>query len=274
MRDAGTMATRSVRGDVKTATPAPHTAWVRSHRGSRPRPEPPARERRPTLALQPDRVHDSAAMIALDVPWWTYRAIDEVEQWLARAAERPRAGLRVRLGRQHRCGWRDAPGRCTASSTTGVRRAHGRPARRPSRTSSIVVRPPMRIASPAVPSRQGGVRRPRLLVVRRGDRRGRGRVRPRRGGRARPGALSGCGRWRGWPPTAWWSSTTPGGVATAARSRPHPWSSGGCRVSRRPCRTPTRPHSSTGHGLNPVGAAVLMPTAPPRPAASTHVGER
>jgi hypothetical protein len=28
-------------------------------------------------------VHDSAALIALDVPWWTYRAIDAVEGWLA-----------------------------------------------------------------------------------------------------------------------------------------------------------------------------------------------
>ncbi len=29
------------------------------------------------------RVHDSLAMAELDVPWWTYRAIDVVEAWLA-----------------------------------------------------------------------------------------------------------------------------------------------------------------------------------------------
>jgi predicted O-methyltransferase YrrM len=29
------------------------------------------------------RVHDSAALADLDVPWWTYRAIDTVEAWLA-----------------------------------------------------------------------------------------------------------------------------------------------------------------------------------------------
>src|SRR5437763_723392 len=29
------------------------------------------------------RVHDSAALAELDVPWWTYRAIDAVEAWLA-----------------------------------------------------------------------------------------------------------------------------------------------------------------------------------------------
>ncbi len=32
-------------------------------------------------------VHDSAALIRLDVPWWTYRAINAVEGWLA---DRPR----------------------------------------------------------------------------------------------------------------------------------------------------------------------------------------
>lgn len=34
------------------------------------------------------RVHDSLAIAALDVPWWTYRAIDVVEAWLA-ARPRP-----------------------------------------------------------------------------------------------------------------------------------------------------------------------------------------
>src|SRR6266542_420284 len=29
------------------------------------------------------KVHDSLAIAELDVPWWTYRAIDVVEAWLA-----------------------------------------------------------------------------------------------------------------------------------------------------------------------------------------------
>jgi predicted O-methyltransferase YrrM len=46
--------------------------------------ESPPRDRRLRHWLHSlTRVHDSGAMIALDVPWWTYRAIDEVEQWLA-----------------------------------------------------------------------------------------------------------------------------------------------------------------------------------------------
>jgi predicted O-methyltransferase YrrM len=34
------------------------------------------------------KVHDAQAMVELDVPWWTYRAIDAVETWLA-ARQRP-----------------------------------------------------------------------------------------------------------------------------------------------------------------------------------------
>jgi hypothetical protein len=32
-------------------------------------------------------VYDAVAMVAMDVPWWTYRAIDEVELWIARRPE-------------------------------------------------------------------------------------------------------------------------------------------------------------------------------------------
>jgi len=43
----------------------------------------PPRERRTRHWLYSlTKVHDSVAMIDLDVPWWTYRAIDEVERWL------------------------------------------------------------------------------------------------------------------------------------------------------------------------------------------------
>jgi Methyltransferase domain len=46
--------------------------------------QPPARRRRVRhWAYSLTRVHDSAAMVELDVPWWTYRAIDAVEAWLA-----------------------------------------------------------------------------------------------------------------------------------------------------------------------------------------------
>src|SRR4051794_12640897 len=51
--------------------------------------EPPPRTRRTRHWLYSlTKVHDSVAMVDLDVPWWTYRAIDEVERWLA-ARPRP-----------------------------------------------------------------------------------------------------------------------------------------------------------------------------------------
>lgn len=55
-------------------------------------PHPPAREHRLRhWAHSLTRVYDSLAIAELDVPWWTYRAIDAVEAWLA-ARER---GVRV-----------------------------------------------------------------------------------------------------------------------------------------------------------------------------------
>lgn len=51
--------------------------------------EPPPRERRwRHWAFSLTRAHDSLAIAELDVPWWTYRAIDEVDTWL-RARPRP-----------------------------------------------------------------------------------------------------------------------------------------------------------------------------------------
>jgi hypothetical protein len=45
---------------------------------------PPHRDRRlQHWAYSLTRVHDSVAMAELDVPWWTYRAIDIVDAWLA-----------------------------------------------------------------------------------------------------------------------------------------------------------------------------------------------
>lgn len=51
--------------------------------------EAPAREHRTRHWLYSlTRVHDTTALVDLDVPWWTYRAIDEIEVWLA-ARPRP-----------------------------------------------------------------------------------------------------------------------------------------------------------------------------------------
>lgn len=48
---------------------------------------PPEREHRIRhWAYSLTRVHDSLAIAELDVPWWTYRAIDVVETWLASRA--------------------------------------------------------------------------------------------------------------------------------------------------------------------------------------------
>lgn len=46
--------------------------------------EPPSRNHRlKHWAFSLTRAHDSLGIAKLDVPWWTYRAIDEVEAWLA-----------------------------------------------------------------------------------------------------------------------------------------------------------------------------------------------
>ena len=53
--------------------------------------DPPARSHRLRhWAYSLTRAHDSIGISKLDVPWWTYKAIDEVEAWLS-----PRAGVRV-----------------------------------------------------------------------------------------------------------------------------------------------------------------------------------
>ena len=53
--------------------------------------DPPARSHRLRhWAYSLTRAHDSIGISKLDVPWWTYKAIDEVEAWLA-----PRHGVRV-----------------------------------------------------------------------------------------------------------------------------------------------------------------------------------
>src|SRR5206468_7996350 len=44
---------------------------------------PPPERRLRHWAASLTRVHDVDAMIELDVPWWTYRAGDAVDRWLA-----------------------------------------------------------------------------------------------------------------------------------------------------------------------------------------------
>lgn len=46
--------------------------------------QPPERDHRLAhWAYSLTRIHDSAGLAAMDVPWWTYRAIDAVDAWLA-----------------------------------------------------------------------------------------------------------------------------------------------------------------------------------------------
>jgi Methyltransferase domain len=49
--------------------------------------QPPARERRVRHWLRSlPHIYDSAALTRIEVPWWTYRAIDVVDTWLATRA--------------------------------------------------------------------------------------------------------------------------------------------------------------------------------------------
>jgi predicted O-methyltransferase YrrM len=48
-----------------------------------PRAAPPLDHRWRHWAYALTRVHDVSALAELDLPWWTYRAVDAVESWLA-----------------------------------------------------------------------------------------------------------------------------------------------------------------------------------------------
>jgi hypothetical protein len=56
--------------------------------GVLPKTPPDRRQRVRHWLVSLTRVHDSLAIAALDVPWWTYSAIDAAETWL-RARRRP-----------------------------------------------------------------------------------------------------------------------------------------------------------------------------------------
>ena len=51
-------------------------------------PVPPVERRLQHWVHSLTRIYDSVGMIELDVPWWTYDAVEEIDRWLA-ARERP-----------------------------------------------------------------------------------------------------------------------------------------------------------------------------------------
>lgn len=99
-------------------------------------------------------IHDTAALVDLDVPWWTYRAIDDVERWLA---ARPRPARVLEYGAGASTVWLarrsgevvsvehdPAFAEAMADLLVGVPNAR------------VVVRPPTPAARPVVPSAKAG----------------------------------------------------------------------------------------------------------------------
>lgn len=117
--------------------------------------ETPPRERRTRHWLHSlTRVHDTSALVDLDVPWWTYRAVDEIEIWLA-ARPRPARVFEYGAGAStvwlaHRSGEvvsvEHDPGFAVAVEglVSGVPNA------------TLLLRPPTPSASPVVPSAKEG----------------------------------------------------------------------------------------------------------------------
>ena len=81
--------------------------------------DPPGREHRLRhWAYSLTWAHDSLGIAALDVPWWTYDAIDAVEAWLAGRGDRPRCAPSSGDPARAPCGWRDGWVSCTRWNTT------------------------------------------------------------------------------------------------------------------------------------------------------------
>ena len=117
--------------------------------------EPPPRERRTLHWLHSlTRVHDAAAMVDLDVPWWTYRAIDEVERWLqtrsapARVFEYGAGASTVWLAR------RSGEVVSVEHDVAFADRMHDLLA--PLSNVTLLVRPPVASPAPEVPSHKEG----------------------------------------------------------------------------------------------------------------------
>jgi len=150
------MASTSVRGTVKrwyagAAHGAGRVLTAAHVLGSEP---PPRSHRRRHWLHSLTSVHDSAAMITLDVPWWTYRSIDEVEDWLAARPQPARvfeygsgastAWLARRSGSVHSVEHDTGFASLMAELLAGVDNAE------------VAVRPPVPSTTPVVPSAKEG----------------------------------------------------------------------------------------------------------------------
>lgn len=152
------MVTRSVQGTVKSwYVASAHGIGQALTKAHLLETEPPPRGRRTKHWLYSlTKVHDSVAMIELDVPWWTYRAIDEVERWLgarphpARVFEYGSGASTVWLARR-------------AASVTSVEHhlefaGLMKELLEPIENATLLVRPPTAAAHPEAPSAKEGYR--------------------------------------------------------------------------------------------------------------------
>ncbi|HEX4687251.1 MAG TPA: class I SAM-dependent methyltransferase [Nocardioides sp.] len=115
----------------------------------------PPRERRTRHWLYSlTKVHDSVAMIDLDVPWWTYRAIDEVERWLG---ARPTPARVFEYGSGASTVW--LARRCASVTSVEHHEEFARLMRDvlgPIENAALLVRPPRPATAPEVPSAKEG----------------------------------------------------------------------------------------------------------------------
>ena len=115
---------------------------------------PPRRSRMRHWLFSLTKVHDSGAMVELDVPWWTYRAIDEVELWLT---ARPRPARVFEYGSGASTVWlarRSAEVHSVEHDTGFAAVMGGLLAEVPN--ASLRVCPPTPATRPAVPSAKEG----------------------------------------------------------------------------------------------------------------------
>lgn len=115
---------------------------------------PPRTERWKHWAFSLTRAHDSLAIAELDVPWWTYDAIEKVETWLA---ERPEPARVFEWGSGASTLWlAKRVGSITTVEHHEGFAGHIAPtlAEHPTITSLVV--PPVESATPKVPSAKEG----------------------------------------------------------------------------------------------------------------------
>lgn len=116
---------------------------------------PPDRDRRIRhWAYSLTRVHDSLAIAELDVPWWTYRAVDVVEAWLS---ARPRPIRVFEYGSGASTLWlsRRADEIISVEHHRGFAE-HIAPILKAQGNIELRIVEPVKSASPAVPSRKEG----------------------------------------------------------------------------------------------------------------------